>query len=62
LDVDEKGFLFKGFFFSPSSITKEPDSMSLSTVLAVGSSVVSVPLDKTSMLFYVIHISILKKA
>lgn len=45
LKVDVRVFLFKGFFFSPSSIIKEPVSTSLSIALAVANSA-SAPLDK----------------
>lgn len=50
LIVDVRTFLFKGFFFSPSSIIKEPVSMSLSVALAVGNSVASAPSDKLSII------------
>lgn len=48
LEADVRGFLFKDFFLSPSSIIKEPDSMSLSAALAVGNSVPADPLGKVS--------------
>lgn len=49
LDVDVKDFFFKNFFLSPSSITKEPDSMSLSVALTVGRSAAeAAPIDKIS--------------
>jgi len=52
LGVDVRTFLFTDFFFSPSSITKEPASISLSVALTVGS-VASAPI---KVLFIIIHL------
>lgn len=47
LEADVRTFLFKDFFFSPSSIIREPDSISLSAALALGNCTAS-PVDKAS--------------